>query len=821
MPFLAMAWCSQGRGSLPGVTMLRNYFKTAYRNLLKNKVHSAINIAGLSIGIACAIVIMVFVRYESTFDQYNRQTSNTFRVVQHSQYPEGMEYWATTCYPLAEALRNDFGDFAHVTQSAGPIKRFFSVDRGNGEVVLFEEPHVLYVDTAYARVFDFAWLAGDPREAMTQKNSVVLTETTAEKSFGTIQNKDYASVLGKTIMLNGKDPLTVTGVVKDAPGNTTLRYAILVPYQFFKENNNYQANNWSGNYRGSTFVVLKNSSDEQAIEQKIAGWKKKYMKPEDDARINYFFQPVSEMHNETLYETSPSSYTMPHKILDAATLVGIFILVIAAVNFINLTTARAITRSKEVGVRKVMGSTRVGLMMQFVYEHSLLIVVTLAMSVGFGQLAIDQLNHYLTTISLKLTFTWNDAGAVLSIGGIVILLAAIYPAFVLSSFNPVDVIKSKMGYAGRGGFSLRRLLIVFQFTIVQLLIIATIVVATQVNHFSSADLGFVTHSVVSVPVPDGERLEAFRNRLLENKDFTEVSFASNAPIPIDGSYGTSYRLPQQDVVEGKMGQMTCIYPNYIDFFDIKLVAGRNITEIRYPFDEFLVNQMLVQSMGWTPEEALGRRLTINEGEGTIVGVVEDYQNNSLKKELASTVLLNWKAIQARAYVKFTHQTPETLPAIEKIWKEFAPQAVFSHVLVSEAIDRQYALEHLVFNGFTVFSCLAILIGCLGLFGLASFMAIRRAKEIGIRKVLGASLTHVLSQFSREFVLMVIIGFVLAAPVAYMLMERWLSEFPYRIEISWWMFASGGGIALVIALATVSFHSLRVGMANPVDSLRNE
>ncbi|HMJ70811.1 MAG TPA: ABC transporter permease [Cyclobacteriaceae bacterium] len=801
--------------------MLRNYFKTAYRNLLKNKVHSAINIAGLSIGIACAIVISVFVRYESTFDQYHKQTPNTFRVVQHTQHPEGMEYWGATCYPLAEALRNDFGDFAHVTQCAGPMKRFFSVDRGNSEIILFEEPHVLYIDTAYARVFDFAWLAGNPREALTEKNSVVLTETTAEKSFGAIQNKDYASVLGKTVMLNGKDPLIITGVVKDAPGNTTLQYAILVPYEFFKENNNYQATNWAGNYGGSTFVVLKNNSNQQAIEQKIAGWKKKYMKPEDDARINYFFQPVSEMHNETIYGTARMSYIMPHKILNAATLVGIFILVIAAVNFINLTTARAITRSKEVGVRKVMGSTRIGLMMQFVYEHSLLIVVTLSVSVGLGQLAIDQLNNFLTTINLKLTFSLDDAGAVLLIGCVVILLAAVYPAVVLSSFSPVDAIRNKMGYPGRGGFSLRRLLIVFQFTIVQLLIIATIVVATQIRHFSSADLGFVTQSVVSIPVPDGDKIEAFRNKLLENKNFTEVSFASNAPIQVDGNYGTSYRLPQQDVVEGKMGQMTCIYPNYIDFFGIKLIAGRNITELRDPFDEFLVNEKLVRSMGWTPEEALGRRLTINEGEGTIVGVVEDYQNRSLKKELASTVLLNWKAIQARTYVKFTHQTPETLSSIEKVWKEFAPQAVFSHVFVAEAIDRQYALEHLVFNGFTVFSGLAILIGCLGLFGLASFMAIRRAKEIGIRKVLGASLSHVLSQFSREFILMVIFGFVLAAPVAYMMMERWLSEFPYRIDISWWMFASGGAIALLVALATVSFHSLRVGMANPVDSLRNE
>lgn len=801
--------------------MFRNYFKTAYRNLLKNKVHSAINIAGLSIGIACTIVISVFVRYESTFNQYHAKAANTFRVVQHSQYPEGMKFWNTTCYPLAEALRNDFGDFAHVTQAAGPIRRFFSVDRGNNDVVLFEDPHVLYVDTAYARVFDFEWLAGNQREALTLKNSAILTKTTAWKAFGSAINKDYASILGKTIMLNGKDPLTVTGVVEDAPGNTSLRYSILVSWEFFKENNNYQATNWAGNYRGTTFVVLKNNGDEQAIEQKIAGWKKKYMKPEDDERINYFFQPIAEIHNETLYGNSPGSYTMPYRLITAAELVGIFILVIAAVNFINLTTARAVTRSKEVGIRKVMGSSRLSLLVQFVYEHSLLIVATLVISVGLSQMAIDQLNHFLTTINLKLTFGWNDAGLVLITGSIVILLAAVYPAVVLSAFRPVDAIKTRLNTTRHGGFPLRKLLIVFQFTVVQMLVIATIVVATQIRHFGNVDLGFVTESVLSIPVPDEERLDALKSRLLENSDISEVTFGSNAPMHVDGSYGTSYRVPEEDIVEGRGGLMNCVSPGYTDFFGIQLIAGRNFNELRHPFDEFMVNETLIKTMGWTPEEALGRKLIINEGPGTIVGVVKDYQNESLKDHLQPQVLINWKYIQARAYVRVNHQTPGVVGAIEKTWKEFAPGAVFSHVVVADAIDKQYALEHLVFSGFTVFSGLAILIGCLGLFGVSSFMAVSRAKEIGIRKVLGASLAHILSQFSKEFVWMVMVGFVVASPVAYVVMERWLSDFVFRIKMDWWMFGAGGILALVIALVTISFHSLKAGMANPVDTLKNE
>lgn len=801
--------------------MLRNYFKTAYRNLLKNKVHSTINLAGLSIGIACTIVISIFITYESTFDGYHQQSSNTFRVVQHTQFPDQTVYWGTTCYPLAEALRNDFSDFAHVTQSAGPMNRFFAVDRGNGEIVRFQEKYVLYVDTAYTRVFDFEWLAGNPREALTLMNSAILTEVTAEKAFGITNPEGYASILGKTIMLNGKDPLTVTGVVKNMRGNSTLRGNLLVPYEFFKANNPYPATNWSGNYRGTTFVVLRDNNSEVSIEQQIASWKKKYLKPEDDARISYVLQPMTEIHNETLYETSPGSYAMPKNILNSATLVGVFILVIAAVNFVNLTTAKAISRSKEVGIRKVMGSTRLRLVMQFVYEHSLLIVATVIISIGLSQLALDLLNNYLTSINLRLGFSWNDVGRVLLIGCAVILLAAIYPALVLSSFKPADAVKNIIDSGRQRFFSLRRTLIVLQFAVVQFLIIATIVVAAQVNHFNSVDLGFVTNSVLGMPIPKYENREAFKNKLLQHKYVSDVTFGSGAPVQVDASYGTSFRLPNQPEVEGKEAEMKVIDVDYLSFFDLELIAGRNITMIRYPFDEFIVNEKLAKAMGWTPEQAIGQRLLINEGEATIVGVVKDFQNTSLRSELTPCVLMNWTNIQDMAYVRLNNSTPETLAEIEAVWKELAPERVFSHIVLDDAIEQQYGLETMVFHGFSLFSTLAIIIGCLGLFGLSSYMAVRRAKEIGIRKVLGASLAHIVSRFSREFIWMVVIGFFISAPIAWSLMSQWLLGFVHRIEITWWMFAAGGSLALVIALATVSFHSVRAGTSNPVDSLRAE
>ncbi|MEI9920978.1 MAG: ABC transporter permease [Bacteroidota bacterium] len=803
--------------------MLFNYLKTAWRIFLRNKAHALINIAGLSIGIACTIVISIFIRYESSFDSFHRQSGNTFRVVQDTKYPDQTLHWESTCYPLAEALRNDFGDFAHVTQAAGPTDRFFAVDRGDGEVVRFEERYVLFVDTAYAHVFDLEWLAGNPNEALKLKNSVVLTQVTAEKAFGIKEDhkEGYASMLGKTILLNGKDPLIVTGVVKNAPGNTVLRYNMLVPYEFFKENNPYQANNWEGNYGGSTFVVLKDNDEKVDLEQKIATWKKKYQRPEVDSRIAYFFQPLKEIHNETMYGNASGSYTMSFKVLRAAGAVGIFILIIAAVNFINLSTARAITRSKEVGIRKVMGSSRMRLIIQFVYEHSLLIVVTLLISVGLSQFALRQFNEYLSSINMQLTFGWSDVGLVVIIGVSVILLAAIYPAIVLSSFKPIEAVKNKITQTRQNIFSLRRGLIVFQFAVVQLLIIATIVVARQIHHFNSTDLGFETTSIISMPVPDDQKLDAFRNRLRANGNVRDVTFGSNAPVGVDGSYGTSYRLPQQPEAESQESLMVVTDIDYIPFFDLELIAGRNFTVVKDHFDEFIINEKVARSKGWTPEQALGNRLVINEGEATVVGVVKDFQNQSLRSQSTPDILMNWNAILSRAYVRVNNITPATIAELEGTWKEFAPEKVFSHVVLTDALEYQYGIETMVFHGFTIFASLSIFIGCLGLFGLSSFMAVRRAKEIGIRKVLGASLSNILIQFSREFVWMVVIGFAVASPLAWLMMDQWLQEFAHRIDIEWWMFAGGGVLALTIAVLTVSFHSLQVGTANPVDSLRNE
>lgn len=801
--------------------MLKDFFKVAFRSIARNKVYSLINVMGLTLGLSCCLVILIFVRYESNFDGGYQQASKTFRVVQHTKFPEQMLYWGTTAYPLAAALRNDFNDFSTVTQTAGPMGRTFAIEK-DGVVNRFDEPYVLFVDSLYTSVFETEWLAGNPKSALTHVNSIVLTKNVAEKYFGSpIEN--FASLLGKTILLNGKDPLAVTGVVKDPDGNVNLKYNLLVPYEFFRGNNQYQSSNWSGNYRGTTFVVLKDADAKTAIEQRIGSWKKKYLKPEDDSRISYFLQPLNEIHTETIYGAVPGGYTIGTRILHAAIAVAVFILIIAAVNFINLTTALAAIRSREVGVRKVLGSSRLRLIQQFVGEHALVICFALCVSVAITQIAIDQLNGALHMINLNLVFIKADIAIVALTGLMIVILAAVYPAIVLSGYKPLEAIRTKLQAATTRGFTLRKSLIVLQFAVVQIFIIATIVVATQMNYFKNADLGFNPESVTIVSAPGIDKLDAFRNSLLQIPGVEDVSYGSGPPVSVgDFSLGTSFRLPSQPVEEGMEAEMKILDTTYLEFYGLELLAGRNITANKDMFQEFIVNEKVIQAMGWSPEEALGKKLMINEGEATIVGVIEDFHNTSLQEEITPCIFMDWKEFQWSTFIRTTQANdPQTLAAIEKTWKSFSPQGVYKFSFLSDEMDANYKTESIVYSGFTLFSFLAITIGCLGLIGLMSFMTIRRAKEVGIRKVLGASVVQIVNLFSKEFFLLIGIAFIAAAPIAYLAMQSWLSGFIYKVELQWWMFAGGGAIAMLIAGITVSAQSIKAAAANPVESLKDE
>lgn len=806
--------------------MLRNYFLIAWRNLLRHRAYTIINLTGLLLGITCCLVIIIFIRYETSFDQAHPLASQTYRVVQHTQRPDGMFYWNTTAYPLAEALRADFGSQLQVTQTAGPMTRTFTVEGRDGdEVNRFEDNYVLYVDPFYLRIFDITWLAGNPQTAIDHPNSVVLTEDIAAKYFGQDTKKNYSVILGKSIMLNNQDALTVTGVIHNAPGNVSLRYHVLIPYAFFKTNNSYHANNWAGNYQGTTFVVPGNNTSVATLDKSINSWKKKYLRPEDDARISYHLQPLSDIHTETRYGSSPSSYTMPATVIKTAWFVAAFVLLIASINFVNLTTALATTRAREVGIRKVMGSSQNALIRQFICENALVIAATLVLSIAITPMLLDLLNRGLSIINLHLVFQWSDVLLLVGIGIVVTLLAAIYPAITIAAFKPAAVLKNKNTLAGSRGLSLRKSLIVVQFTLVQIFIMATVVAALQMVHFRNQDLGFTATSIVSCPAFENDKHTALRQQLLQDPNIDAVTFASGPPISVDNiAYGTTFRLPGQPENEAFGSDLKACDTSYLRMYGLKLIAGRNFTTSKWPFDEFIITRKTAAQLHWTPEEALGRKIVINEGEATVIGVIEDFQNVSLQYETAPCVLTNWTALQDHVYIKLntsSTRSSETLAGIEKNWKIIYPDRVYKYSFVTDAMAREYTVENLVFNGVTFSAALSIAIGCLGLLGMVSFMALRKTKEIGIRKVLGAATLQIIGLFSKEFVWLVFIAFIVATPIAYFGMQEWLLGFASRIELSWWMFAMAGIAAQIIALVTILFQSVKAAMANPVEAIRNE
>lgn len=801
--------------------MIRNYFKIAWRNLLRHRLSSGINIIGLTIGMSCCLVIHVFITYEATFDKFQSNYGEIYRVVQHTEFPDQVVYWNTTPYPLAEALRNDLSGVDRVTQISGPVGGTFELANHGEEAEFYDETSILFIDTHFPQVFDIQWLRGDPKTALTEANSVVLTESLVQKYFGKeISLSD--SVLGKSISYNGSEPLLITGVVADPAPNTNLSYSALIPYDFFRSTNPELAGNWNANHQGSTYVMVDREKDQKNIEAEIAGLKSKYLKAGDATRISYFLQPLSEIHNETKYGNNIGGYTMPKKVLFLAALVGIFILFLAIINFVNLLTAQALSRSKEVGIRKVLGSSRKGLIKQFLIENTLLILLVLILSVILSQYFLNLINNALSVINLQLTLQGQDIGFLFLVGGIIIIAAAVYPALSLSSYKPIQALKNKMAVAGKNrSLNFRRSLTAIQFLVVQILIMGTIIVASQMNYFQNKDLGFSSEAIVIIPNPDPKKRDLFRSTLLKNKGITEVAFGSGPPMAVEGlSLGTRYRLPQQTEEEGLETEIKIGDANYLNLFDLHLLAGRNFSHSKEDF-EFIVNETLVTSEGWTPEEAIGKQLVINEGTGTIAGVVSDYHNTSLQTNITPTIITNWNFFLNSSFIKLKNTDAASLTAIEKAFNKTFPSAVFSYTFLDDSIAREYVLESSIFSGFKVFSALAIAIACLGLFGFMAFIAVSKTKEVGIRKMLGSSVFQIICLISKEYVLLIFLSFLIATPIVYYMMQQWLQHFTYRIEPAAWMFISGGVLTLIIAFAASAYQLFKAATVNPVKSLKTE
>jgi len=797
--------------------MLKNYFKTAWQNLRAHKTYVAINTVGLAVGIAACLLIFLLIQYETSFDNFHKNKDRIYRVVAATKTRDGMHYSKASAFPVAEALRIDYPQLEHVARIYARDNQQVTLQNGQADTKKFKE-NVFFAEPEFFDIFNFPFLAGNPKTALSEINTVVLTQETAEKYFG-----DWHNAIGQSIMYNNDRVCRVTGVLKNIPANTD--FPLQVVLSFKNTEGEDGSTDWvSQDGSLNSFLVLPKNISANQFDNDLITFVKKHT-PAEYSNQGYVLQPLSDMHYSSRFGIYRGS-TFSSALITALSIIGLFLLIIACINFINLATAQAVNRSKEVGIRKVLGSSKKQLIIQFLSETFLITLASVVIAVVFAFIALPVLNNLLQ-ISLKILPGFRLIAFLLSIIIIVTFLSGFYSVIVLSGFNPITVLKGKFTSRSAGGLSMRRLLIVFQFTVAQALIIGTFIVVSQMNFFQNASVGFDKDAIVMVPLPnDSARLfksDALKTQLLQQAGIKNVSISTFSPMDNAG-WGAHFNF-DNDVKKSEFNtDFKCADADYFTTYNIQFIAGRPY----YPADSvngFVVNEMMVKKLGLkNPEDILGKKINIFDGAivAPVVGVVKDFNGSSLKKEMKPLVIGSWKQVYRLINIKIQpQQAKQTLAVIEKLWNNTYPDFVYEYQFLDDKMASFYKQENQLSQLYKIFAGIAIFISCLGLYGFVSFMAEQRTKEVGIRKVLGASVVSVVYLFSKEFTLLIGIAFLIATPLAYFFMHQWLQNYAYRTNIGIGIFLLTILVSELIAWLTVGYQAIKAAVANPVTSLRTE
>ena len=799
--------------------MLKNYFTTAFRSLSRRKGHSFLNITGLSVGFAAFLLIFLVINYEQSFDSFHANKDRIFRVVTFSRSEVNREYGVGIPLPVTESLRKDYPQLASVGSiySDNNVQVIIS-EKGSSAPKKFKERNgVFFGEPQFFDMFSFPTIAGNYK-SLSMPGNILLTQSTADKYFG-----DWSLAMDKTFIVDGM-PVKVTGILKDMPANTDFQIKEVVSYATLR--NYYNFSNWRNIYDDNEcFVQLGANNSPALFNSRLKQFTDKYIKPINNGYL-LSLQPLGEMHFDSHYANF-SGQVFSKDLIVALSAIGIFLLVIACVNFINLSTAQAVNRAKEVGVRKVLGGNRGQLIAQFMGEAAAISFFALIISLLVADISIPAINELL---NIRLAVT--ELHSVKMIAFIVIALVAVillsgfYPAFVLSGFNAVRVLKSALSVRQAGGISLRRLLVVLQFAIAQVLIIATLVVASQMNYFTHADMGFSKDAIITAQFPRDSAAVAgqdfLRNELLKTPGIEKVSFSMASPVT--GGWGTDLYTPDNTSTEPNMGVgMVVADTGYFSLYHINFVAGRCYHE-RDTVSEFVVNETVARRLGYQdPSQAIGKKIRlITIGTFPIVGVVRDFHNNSFHDSLAPVVIICRKTQYGLANIKLNMAKAQTvISSMKKIWDSNYPDLTFGYAFLDQTIANFYTQENQLSQLYKVFAAIALFISCLGLYGMISFTAMQRKKEIGIRKVLGAPIKAILVLVSKEFTILISVAFLISAPFAWYFMHQWLQKYPYRINFGVWFFISTIGGSMLIAWITVGYTAIDAARANPVNSLKSE
>jgi putative ABC transport system permease protein len=800
--------------------MFKNYFKTSLRNLFRHKRYTFISIAGLGIGIAVCLVIFMVIRFELSYDRFHNNKDRIYRVLTTYQSPiGGASYTSGVPFPLPRALANDFPQIT----SAGIVSyRDMQImvldEKGNRDKKFNEKKGVFFVETSFFKIFDFPWISGKPEDALKEPNSAVLTKETAEKYFG-----NWHDAVGKLIRIDNIGLLKITGILENVPLNSDFQFRVVIPYT---KSGIGQSTDWRSTFDiHQCYVLMPAGLNVVTFNKQLAAFSKKYRSADNlDGQV---LQPLREIHYDKVAANYSGKIITAERIRIMWLIAGI-ILLIACVNFINLATSQSVNRAKEIGIRKVMGSNKRQLKTQFMVETLLIVAGGLLLSVIMALCALNYISNILEVpLTYAMLFTPGVLIFLVAVTIITTLLAGFYPSLVLSGFNPVAALKSKFLAKSTKGISLRRGLVVFQFVIAQALIIGTLIIVKQMNYFENVPLGFNKEAIVNVAVPNDSaslsKLGYLRNQLLTISGIKQVSFSSTTPAH-DNDNWTSFKFDHSPKETDFFAIDRFVDAHYLDTYQLPLVAGRNFTSSDSVI-EFLVNEAVVKKLGFKrPEEILHKEINLWDGftVGEVVGVVKDFHASSLKDTLAPVIMANEKAPFHTAGIKLTSAEGfKSMKRIADLWTEVFPDFVFEYQFLDDKIDSFYKKEKQLSRLFQLFAVIAILLSCLGLYGLTSFMTIQRLKEVGIRRVLGASHGSIVYLFSREFLVLIGISFLLALPLAWYFMHQWLQNYVYRIDMGIWVFFIGGLMSLLVALATISFQAIKATLTNPVKSLRSE
>ncbi len=805
--------------------MLKNYFKLAVRNLWKNKVFTAINLVGLALGLACSLGIFMIVRHESGFDTFHPGYERIYRIVSDIHFPEGMEYQSGVPLPLPESFKLDFPQVKRVAAIfAGYNNQVDLVDeRKQGNEKRFKiETGVFYTNAEFFDVFNFKWLSGNAQSVLSKPNQAALTQELAERYFGSWQN-----AIGKTVRKDNNELLEIAGILENPPANTDFPLQLVISYPTLLKSDNVKSivNDWGSiSSRSQCFILLGDERDKAGVVSGMAAFRKKHL-GNDNTTDYYSLQPLRDVHFNERYGNF-SLHTISRKTLWALSLIGVFLLALACINFINLATAQAVKRSREVGIRKVLGSQRWQLSIQFIGETFLIVFMAAVLAIGLLSL-LAPLTEKILNRPAPMNPLQSQVTLIFTCAVILIVTASsgFYPAIIVSGFKPIQALKNKITSNNAAGISLRRILVVVQFVIAQALIIGTLVIISQIVFFRDSPLGFNKDAVITVSLPrdsvSKSKWDIFRQELLQRPGVENVSLSYSSPASRSSS-NTSFRFNQNLKEEGFEINMKPADADYFKTYHLQLIAG-HLYEASDTAREIVVNETFLKKEGiHNYQETIGKYIILDKVKLPIAGVVRDFHQSSLRDPIEPIFITPQKKNYRIAGIKIHPQNiSATVQNIEALFNKEFPAYLFEYNFLDESIAQFYTQEQRLSQLFKLFAAIGIFISCIGLYGLILFMTVQRIKEVGIRKILGASVLHIVMLFFREFIWLILIAFVIAGSVAWYFMNNWLNDFAYHIHIAWWMFASVGLASVLLAMITVSVQTIKAAIANPVKSLRTE